>query len=164
MRSGSRMLLVLSLMQTGGFALVLLHRYNMLMDLQHREITPEDYETLRNLDSTVVPRTLSHARLESRAPSWKVSQRAHASWSLHPVKCIQLSSMQAPSLIRSHHDSRNMWPAGCGFMRIQTTRLEKSSTLSPFGRFRRITRKLISHRLLNVLSINDALSASSTSR
>lgn len=47
--------------------------YNMLMDLQHRDITPEDYETLRHLDSNVKPKTLSRSRLEARAPCWHVS-------------------------------------------------------------------------------------------
>jgi len=46
--------------------------YNMLMDLQHRDITPEDYETLRTLDTSVKPKTLSRARLDSRAPCWHV--------------------------------------------------------------------------------------------
>jgi len=46
--------------------------YNMLVDLQHRDITPEDYETLRHLDTSVKPKTLSRTRLESRAPCWHV--------------------------------------------------------------------------------------------
>jgi len=46
--------------------------YNLLMDLQHRDITPEDYETLRQLDTSVKPKTLSRTRLEARAPCWHV--------------------------------------------------------------------------------------------
>lgn len=46
--------------------------YNMLMDMQHRDITPEDYEMLRRLDSSVQPKTLSPRLLEKRAPCWRV--------------------------------------------------------------------------------------------
>jgi len=46
--------------------------YNMLMDLQHRDITPEDYETLRRLDASVKPRTLSSVALEKSAPCWQI--------------------------------------------------------------------------------------------
>ncbi|KAL1523654.1 hypothetical protein AB1Y20_018589 [Prymnesium parvum] len=46
--------------------------YNLLWDLQHRDITPEDYETLRHLDCNVQHRTLSHERLEAHAPCWDV--------------------------------------------------------------------------------------------
>eukprot|EP00965_Chrysotila_dentata_P092696 3059737-Pleurochrysis_carterae.AAC.1 len=46
--------------------------YNMLMDLQHRDITPEDYETLRRLDSSIKPKTLSRSALEKAAPRWRI--------------------------------------------------------------------------------------------
>jgi len=46
--------------------------YNLLMELQHRDITPEDYETLRHLDSSTKPKTVSRSRLEARAPCWHV--------------------------------------------------------------------------------------------
>ena len=42
------------------------------MNLQHRDITPEDYDTLRRLDSRVQPRTLSVHKLERTCPSWKI--------------------------------------------------------------------------------------------
>ena len=43
-----------------------------LMDLQHRDITPEDYDTLRRLDSAVQPKTLSLDKIDAMAPSWRV--------------------------------------------------------------------------------------------
>ena len=46
--------------------------YDMLMDLQHRDITPEDYDTLRTLDLSVKPKTLSIDELEAHAPRWVV--------------------------------------------------------------------------------------------
>jgi len=46
--------------------------YNMIMDLQHRDITPEDYETLRRLDSSVQPKTISLEKLECACPRWTV--------------------------------------------------------------------------------------------
>jgi len=47
--------------------------YNLLMDLQHRDITPEDYDTLRHLDRSVKPKTLPRSKLEARAPCWHVT-------------------------------------------------------------------------------------------
>ena len=47
--------------------------YNLLMELQHRDITPEDYDTLRRLDSSVQPKTLSRQRLDQLCPSWVVT-------------------------------------------------------------------------------------------
>ena len=44
--------------------------FNMLMDLQHRDITPEDYDTLRRLDSAVQPRTLALDQVDLHAPAW----------------------------------------------------------------------------------------------
>ena len=46
--------------------------YNMLMDLQFRDILPEDYDTLRRLDNSVTPRTLTLARLDKECPSWQI--------------------------------------------------------------------------------------------
>eukprot|EP00315_Gephyrocapsa_oceanica_P040371 CAMPEP_0185472150 /NCGR_PEP_ID=MMETSP1366-20130426/668_1 /TAXON_ID=38817 /ORGANISM="Gephyrocapsa oceanica, Strain RCC1303" /LENGTH=201 /DNA_ID=CAMNT_0028078947 /DNA_START=45 /DNA_END=647 /DNA_ORIENTATION=+ len=46
--------------------------YMTLIDLQSRDITPEDYDALRNLDSQVKPRTLSRDLLEAHAPRWRV--------------------------------------------------------------------------------------------
>ena len=40
--------------------LLLSRRYNMLMDMQHRDITPEDYDMLSRLDSSQ-PQTLRRA-------------------------------------------------------------------------------------------------------
>jgi len=50
--------------------------YNVLVDLQHRDITPEDYETLRHLDRTVKPKTLSLATLNARCPCVPVTSEA----------------------------------------------------------------------------------------
>ena len=46
--------------------------YNLLMDMQHRDITPDDYDMLRNLDTSVKPKTLSPRTLEIRAPCWEI--------------------------------------------------------------------------------------------
>jgi len=46
--------------------------YNLLMDMQHRDITPDDYEMLRNLDTSIKPKTLSPRTLEIRAPCWEI--------------------------------------------------------------------------------------------
>jgi len=48
--------------------------YNMLMDMQHRDITPEDYDMLTRLDSSVQPKTLSPRVLDKRAPTWCVPE------------------------------------------------------------------------------------------
>ena len=37
--------------------------YRLLMELQFREITPEDYQTLTVLDETVKPKSLDHCKL-----------------------------------------------------------------------------------------------------
>ena len=58
--------------------------YNLLMELQHRDITPEDYDTLRRLDSSVQPKTLSRQRLDQLCPSWVVTA-ADAAASLVPA-------------------------------------------------------------------------------
>jgi len=52
--------------------------YNLMMDLQTREITPEDYDTLRRLDSSVAPRTLAISELDKHAPSWQVPASVNA--------------------------------------------------------------------------------------
>ena len=52
-----------------------LRTYNMLIDLQHRDITPDDYETLRRLDSQVKPKTLSRSMLEKHAPCWHIPEK-----------------------------------------------------------------------------------------
>jgi len=46
--------------------------YDMMLDLQYRDITPEDYDTLRRLDTSVKPKTLSRSSLEKHAPRWRV--------------------------------------------------------------------------------------------
>ena len=46
--------------------------YNLLMDMQHRDITPDDYEMLRSLDTSVKPKTLSPRTLELAAPCWEI--------------------------------------------------------------------------------------------
>jgi hypothetical protein len=48
--------------------------YNLLMDMQHREITPDDYEMLRSLDTSVKPKTLSPRTLEICAPCWEIPE------------------------------------------------------------------------------------------
>lgn len=49
-----------------------LFTYNLMMDLQHREITPEDYDTLRRLDSSIAPKTLTPATLNAISPAWRI--------------------------------------------------------------------------------------------
>lgn len=48
--------------------------YNTLLALQLRDITPDDYDTLTRLDSSLKPRTLSLPALEKHAPSWHISE------------------------------------------------------------------------------------------
>ena len=47
--------------------------YNTLLALQHRDITPEDYDILQQLDSSLKPKTLDIDKLESNLPAWRVS-------------------------------------------------------------------------------------------
>jgi len=49
--------------------------YNQLLSMQHREITPEDYEVLQSLDSTLKPKTLSQDIMDERMPAWRVPER-----------------------------------------------------------------------------------------
>jgi len=49
--------------------------YSMLMDLQHRDITPEDYETLQGLDAATTPKTVPRATLQKIAPCWSIAER-----------------------------------------------------------------------------------------
>jgi len=51
------------------------YTYNTLLSLQHREITPEDYEVLQTLDSKLKPKTLSMSIMEERMPAWLVPDR-----------------------------------------------------------------------------------------
>jgi len=59
--------------------------YNLLLDLQHRDITPEDYDTLRRLDSSVAPRTLPLEKLQQLAPSFHIP--AETAGSTHGTAC-----------------------------------------------------------------------------
>jgi hypothetical protein len=52
--------------------------YSLLMELQHRDITPEDYETLRRLDRSVTPKTVRRSRLDELCPTWAVPTTAAA--------------------------------------------------------------------------------------
>ena len=44
--------------------------YTAIMEIQHRDITPEDYDTLLRLTDSVKPKTLPPSALEQRAPSF----------------------------------------------------------------------------------------------
>lgn len=52
--------------------------YAILLELQHRDITPEDYDVLQQLDSNTKRRTLSQHRLDEKYPAWQVGSRAEA--------------------------------------------------------------------------------------
>ena len=44
--------------------------YTLLMEIQHRDITPNDFDTLRLLDQAIKPKTLTKAQLDKHAPAW----------------------------------------------------------------------------------------------
>lgn len=58
-----------------------LNTYNTLLSLQHRDITPEDYDVLQTLDSSLKPKTLPKNSLDEMLPSWEVPESADASQS-----------------------------------------------------------------------------------
>jgi len=67
------------------------------MDLQHRDITPEDYDTLRRLDKTVQPKTLSAQHLDKICPCWTMSSApTAASAAATPAGCGSCSSNAKP--------------------------------------------------------------------
>ncbi|KAL1510217.1 hypothetical protein AB1Y20_006545 [Prymnesium parvum] len=53
-----------------------LSTYTTLLSLQHRDITPEDYDVLQQLDSALKPKTLHVSRLERELPAWRVPGEA----------------------------------------------------------------------------------------
>jgi len=53
-----------------------IHTYNMLLSMQHRDITPEDYEVLGKLDASLKPKTLDQAVLDELMPAWRVPSQA----------------------------------------------------------------------------------------
>jgi len=63
-----------------------LRTYNTLLSLQHRDITPEDYDVLQCLDTNVKPKTLSQETVDEMLPSWVVPlpQRDPATEYLQP--------------------------------------------------------------------------------
>ena len=68
-----------------------LHTYTTLLELQHRDITPEDYDVLQQLDTSTKPKTLTQGLLDARFPAWVVpesgplppTEASHASGKLH---------------------------------------------------------------------------------
>ena len=46
--------------------------YATLLELQHRDITPEDYDLLQELDSKTKKRVFSQAMIDERFPAWPV--------------------------------------------------------------------------------------------
>ena len=76
-------------------------RYNMLMDMQHRDITPEDYDMLSRLDSSVQPKTLSPRVLDKRAPSWCVPEVSspEEDMPLPPGMCVAASDPAAAATV-----------------------------------------------------------------
>ena len=48
--------------------------YTTLLELQHRDITPEDYDVLQALDTTTKRQTLSQHDLDARFPAWRVGE------------------------------------------------------------------------------------------
>ncbi len=51
-----------------------LNTYTTLLELQHRDITPEDYDTLQLLDSSTKPKTLNQSILDAKFPAWTVPE------------------------------------------------------------------------------------------
>ena len=51
-----------------------LNTYTTLLELQHRDITPEDYDTLQLLDSANKPKTLGQSLLDAKFPVWTVPE------------------------------------------------------------------------------------------
>mmetsp|Transcript_24563 Transcript_24563/g.62659 ORF Transcript_24563/g.62659 Transcript_24563/m.62659 type:complete len:237 (+) Transcript_24563:389-1099(+) len=81
--------------------------YNALMDLQHRDITPEDYDTLRRLDTAVTPKTLSPQRLEQLCPSWTMTSAGVGA-------CIATDGPVTRAAAQSHKESEgDCCPACC---------------------------------------------------
>ena len=48
--------------------------YTTLLELQHRDITPEDYDILQTLDSNTKRKTLSQIALDREFPAWIVPE------------------------------------------------------------------------------------------
>ena len=71
--------------------------YNMLVDLQHRDITPEDYDTLRRLDSSVQPKTLTSERLEELCPTWTMPNTGTESSSGPVTRAAAAHSCTSPA-------------------------------------------------------------------
>ena len=75
--------------------------YSMLLSLQHRDITPEDFEVLTCLDSTLQKKTLRQADLDTLLPSWRVDERASAEDESTEQKCsICLERLEAGQAAR----------------------------------------------------------------
>mmetsp|Transcript_13888 Transcript_13888/g.28157 ORF Transcript_13888/g.28157 Transcript_13888/m.28157 type:complete len:319 (+) Transcript_13888:41-997(+) len=70
--------------------------YNLLMDMQHRDITPDDYEMLRSLDTSVKPKTLSPRVLEIRAPCWEIPRESVPPSGM-PGACVPLGDLALAS-------------------------------------------------------------------
>ena len=72
-----------------------LHTYTTLLELQHRDITPEDYDVLQQLDTSTKPKTLTQGLLDARFPAWVVpesgplppTEASHASGKLRRATC-----------------------------------------------------------------------------
>jgi len=56
-----------------------LQTYVTLVSLQHRDITPEDYDVLQCLDANVKPKTLEQSSLDELIPAWIVPTENGAS-------------------------------------------------------------------------------------
>ena len=53
-----------------------LYTYNTLLSMQHRDITPEDYDVLKGLDESLQKKTMTQEEIDARLPSFAVADIA----------------------------------------------------------------------------------------
>ena len=80
-----------------------LHTYTLLLELQHRDITPEDYDTLQTLDSNTKRKTLSQIALDREFPAWVVPEDGKLP--ARPVAAAEVAPSQARRRLMDDLDS-----------------------------------------------------------
>mmetsp|Transcript_28708 Transcript_28708/g.78407 ORF Transcript_28708/g.78407 Transcript_28708/m.78407 type:complete len:284 (-) Transcript_28708:402-1253(-) len=73
-----------------------LNSYMIFAHLQHRDITPEDYDVLRNLDATVKPKTLPIDVIDAYAPTWSIASDEPSSERTNGVLASSETAGDAP--------------------------------------------------------------------
>jgi len=92
-----------------------------MMELQHRDITPDDFDTLRLLDRAIKPKTLSKAQLDKHAPAWRM--RKDASGEQPKSCCICMEGLAVGERVRKlpcgdlfHASCVDQWLLECSDM------------------------------------------------